>query len=660
MNMISKFSRYGINNTFRFDNRVFLGKGEQMKSFSVEFIFRVDSFNTYVPIIWSTATNNNTYLAYHVPGKYFYNPTRYGAASEDTMFPFDIKLGKTYHMVYVIDETGGKMYIDGVFVAQNGNKSYIWNHLIDGSELFSGSTDKTEGWTGNIYSFRVFNYAMNADTARRLWNTGQPMSLNLQSQINPIGVITSATVEKINKWIGDLTRNEDGSVTVTNGDAGSYMGCAIRGSEGNMNGLKAENLGTYRITMTYMSDKPVQVRDLGATRMNQAFFSATNGEKKTETHVVQFDSRDNNGTPLNFYIYINPYAEGDEFTIYDFKAEQVGMLSEVLGKNMTTNMVRDTANVAETGGVKEVIPAQHLINLEMEPKEVLFSDAIPHVSGNMLGSGTIEKQPDGTWLVDIVQPASESPGSRPVISLNFGKNIEIEFGVNYRLTVVFEPTTDTANKKNICNVWFLRSDRTTPFYVYTSSEQVYGDQLNNESTAQVGSVNLYLVSSNAPFQVKLVSMKLEKLGYRNNAKLAYENPYNPVYVRTFNGAAVNNGDATEIVNNQDGTFTISQTGKDSQGRSTYVLHSFTAIPTTAGKEYDVTLQWTSPDIAKTLTRIIVLSGISFPIQLTGNKNSVTARITAIQSSISSLSVYPEDNDTPLEFTIKNITVKEVL
>lgn len=40
------------------------------------------------------------------------------------------------------------------------------------------------------------------------------------------------------------------------------------------------------------------------------------------------------------------------------------------------------------------------------------------------------------------------------------------------------------------------------FYVYTSSEQVYGDQLNNESTAQVGSVNLYLVSSNAPFQVK--------------------------------------------------------------------------------------------------------------------------------------------------------------
>lgn len=166
---------------------------------------------------------------------------------------------------------------------------------------------------------------------------------------------------------------------------------------------------------------------------------------------------------MNFYIYINPYAEGDEFTIYDFKAEQVGMLSEVLGKNMTTNMVRDTANVAETGGVKEVIPAQHLINLEMEPKEVLFSDAIPHVSGNMLGSGTIEKQPDGTWLVDIVQPASESPGSRPVISLNFGKNIEIEFGVNYRLTVVFEPTTDTANKKNICNVWFLRSDRTTPF-----------------------------------------------------------------------------------------------------------------------------------------------------------------------------------------------------
>lgn len=106
------------------------------------------------------------------------------------------------------------------------------------------------------------------------------MSLNLQSQINPIGVITSATVEKINKWIGDLTRNEDGSVTVTNGDAGSYMGCAIRGSEGNMNGLKAENLGTYRITMTYMSDKPVQVRDLGATRMNQAFFSATNGEEE--------------------------------------------------------------------------------------------------------------------------------------------------------------------------------------------------------------------------------------------------------------------------------------------------------------------------------------------------------------------------------------------
>ena len=52
MNMISKFSRYGINNTFRFDNRVFLGKGEQMKSFSVEFIFRVDSFADACPEFW--------------------------------------------------------------------------------------------------------------------------------------------------------------------------------------------------------------------------------------------------------------------------------------------------------------------------------------------------------------------------------------------------------------------------------------------------------------------------------------------------------------------------------------------------------------------------------------------------------------------------------